>query len=582
MLRSSRTVVSLIRSLVLGTATTTTATVMVASILVGCKDESQPDFWVEKLSDAAWKARAVKRLEQFFEDAVTKNGNDVKAKDVQDLINKTVEPLTQTYVNDYDKLDSKTRVSLIKLLSAFRDKRTEPALKKAFEEFSKTPATAKDESDIKWAARATGDLKLESLAVPMVDAFTKLRASTMLGGVTYKDYSESMLDVPSKAWVGPLIARLDRELTPPGKDKNLIDPFKDELFWQTTAAQLLGVIGDPQAVEPLFRVMLDPNKGDVQATALLALVKLGKPTVDTASKLIAGKDDKLVGYAMRRIKEISGKDATGTPYVATAALVLGTSGRSDAAPALIAALGSEKDAPTKAVIARELTKVPATEESKAAFKAAYESFTLETEILPQGGALEALTEASGQFYDPSFVDWLLERAAKTKGSGDDLKAYQAGVTQTVLKLAKPDQLATVKAAVDKYGSADIEQKLYKLVEAQLKACGDRAACYVAAIQKPENQEQSTQFGGVKAGYMIGILGNDSTRDELVGVIDGINNAAVRFVAAQAIDHLTPKGSKPTSDKLGAIIAKNAKSADREKAAYDSSLKQVMYRIDARN
>ena len=582
MLRSSRTVVSLIRSLVLGTATTTTATVMVASILVGCKDESQPDFWVEKLSDAAWKARAVKRLEQFFEDAVTKNGNDVKAKDVQDLINKTVDPLTQTYVNDYDKLDSKTRVSLIKLLAAFRDKRTEPALKKAFEEFSKTPATAKDESDIKWAARATGDLKLESLAVPMVDAFTKLRASTMLGGVTYKDYSESMLDVPSKAWVGPLIARLDRELTPPGKDKNLIDPFKDELFWQTTAAQLLGVIGDPQAVEPLFRVMLDPNKGDVQATALLALVKLGKPTVDTASKLIAGKDDKLVAYAMRRIKEISGKEATGTPYVATAALVLGTSGRADAAPALIAALGSEKDAPTKAVIARELTKVPATEESKAAFKAAYESFTLETEILPQGGALEALTEASGQFYDPSFVDWLLERAAKTKGSGDDLKAYQAGVTQTVLKLAKPDQLATVKAAVDKYGSADIEQKLYKLVDAQLKACGDRAACYVANIQKPENQEQATQFSGVKAGYMIGILGNDSTRDELVGVIDGINNAAVRFVAAQAIDHLTPKGSKPTSDKLGAIIAKNAKSADREKAAYDSSLKQVMYRIDARN
>ena len=71
MLRSSRTVVSLIRSLVLGTATTTTATVMVASLLVGCKDESQPEFWVEKLSDASWKARAVKRLEQFFEDAAT-------------------------------------------------------------------------------------------------------------------------------------------------------------------------------------------------------------------------------------------------------------------------------------------------------------------------------------------------------------------------------------------------------------------------------------------------------------------------------------------------------------------------------
>jgi PBS lyase HEAT-like repeat len=582
MLRSSRTVVSLIRSLVLGTATTTTATVMVASMLVGCKDESQPDFWVEKLSDAAWKARAVKRLEQFFEDAVTKNANDIKAPEVQELISKTVEPLTKTYVSDYDALDSKTRVSLIQLLASFRDKRTEPALKKAFEEFVKRPATAKDESDVKWAAKATGDMKLESLAVPMVEAFAKLRASTMLGGVTYKDFSESMLDMPSKAWVGPLIKLLEPEIVPPGKDKSLIDGFRDQQFWQATAAQLLGNIGDPQAVDPLLKVMLDPNKGDIQPTAISALVKLGKPTVDAAAKLLQGKDDKLVGFNMRRVKEITGKDVQGTPYVATAALVLGTSGRAEATAPLVAALGSEKDAGTKAVIARELTKVPATEESKAAFKAAFESFTLESEIPPGGGALEALTEAASQFYDPGMVDWLLERAAKTKGSGDDLKAFQAGITQTAMKLAKADQLAAVKVAVDRYGSDDIEKKLFKLVEAQVKACGDRAACYVAAVQKPENQEQATQFAGVKAGYMIGILGNDAARDELLGVLDGINNAAVRFVAGEAIDHLTVKGSKPVADKLNAIISKNAKAADREKAANDAPLKTILYRIQARN
>jgi hypothetical protein len=326
--------------------------------------------------------------------------------------------------------------------------------------------------------------------------------------------------------------------------------------------------------------MLDPNKVDVQTTAALALVKLGKPTVDAASALIAGKGD-LVAFSLRRIKEITGKEEKGTPYVATAALVLGSTGRSDAAPALVAALNAEKDASTKAVIARELAKVPATADTLAAFKSAYESMTLETEIPPGGGALEALTEAAGQFYDPSLVDWLLDRAAKTKGSGDDLKSYQAAVTQTVMKLAKADQLPAVKAAVDKYGSADIEQKLYKLVEAQVKACGDRAACYVAAIQKSENQDQNTQFAGVKAGYMIAILGDNAARDELLGAIDGIKNAAVRYVAASAIDHLTPKGDKGVSAKLNAIITKNAKSSDREKAAIDNGLKQVMYRIDAR-
>jgi hypothetical protein len=326
--------------------------------------------------------------------------------------------------------------------------------------------------------------------------------------------------------------------------------------------------------------MLDPTKADVQPTALLALVKLGKPTVEAASTLIAGKNEKLVGFAMRRLKEVTGKEVKGTPYVATAALILGTTGRSDALAPLLAALSAEKDDSTKAVIAREIAKVPATEDSKAAFKAAYESFTLETVIPPGAGALETLTEAAGQFYDPGMVEWLLGRAAAAKGAGDDLKGFQAGVAITALKLAKPDQLPAVKAAVDRYGT-QIEKDVYKLVEAQLKACGDRVACYIALIQKGESQESKTQFAGIKAGYMIGILGNDASRDELIGVLDTIRNAAVRYVAAQAIDRLTPKGSKAVSDKLNAIIEKNAKSADREKSAGDAPLKQVMYRIDAR-
>ena len=99
MLRSSRPVVSLIRSLVLGTATTTTATLLMATTVIGCQDESQPEYLTEKLNYGAWKARAVNRLEQLFEDAVTRNGNDIKAQGVQDVINKTVEPLTKTYVD---------------------------------------------------------------------------------------------------------------------------------------------------------------------------------------------------------------------------------------------------------------------------------------------------------------------------------------------------------------------------------------------------------------------------------------------------------------------------------------------------
>jgi hypothetical protein len=81
--------------------------------------------------------------------------------------------------------------------------------------------------------------------------------------------------------------------------------------------------------------------------------------------------------------------------------------------------------------------------------------------------------------------------------------------------------------------------------------------------------------------MCGILGNEQTRDEIISRLDSIDNPAVRFTAAQAIDHLSPKGGKNASAKLLSIINKNEKSADRDKAAADAPLKQVMYRIDAR-
>ncbi|MEO6600860.1 MAG: HEAT repeat domain-containing protein [Polyangiaceae bacterium] len=580
MLRSSRTIASLIRSLVLGTATTTTL-VLVAASVVGCKDESQPDYWVEKLDDPAWRARAVKRLEQFFEDSVTKNG-DLKSEGVQTLIGKTVDPLTKTYVDGYESLDDKTRVSLIKLLAAYKDKRIEPAVKKAYDEFAKHPATSKDDQDLKWAAIATDDLKLTSVSDDLLAAFLKLRASTMLGGVAYRDVNDAMRTASSKAWVPSLTKLLDAEMVAPktSKDKDLIDPYRDQQFWQAVAAEILGRIGDPAAVDPLLKVMLDPGKGDIQSTALLALVKLGKPAADAAVKLLQGGNEPLNTFAARRIKEVTGTDAKGKPYVATAALIVGTIGRGDTIGPMIAALNAETDDGNKAVIARELAKIPATEESKEAFKKAYESLPIDAEIPPQGSALESLTESAGQFFDSSMVDWLLERAVKTKGGADDKKALQLAITVTALKLAKPDQLPQVKVAVDRYGTK-LEKDAFVQVDKLLKACGDRVPCYVTALQKGENQDRANQFVGIKSGYMIGILGNEESRDQIVSGIDSVSNASVRFVSGIVIDHLSPKGSKAAAAKLGAVIEKNAKSPDREKSSGDSSLKTVMYRLEAR-
>lgn len=581
MLRSSRRLASLIGSLMVAPVLPI-ATVTAVLSISGCKDESQPEYWVDKLEEPAWRARAVVRFERFFEDALTKANKDMKAPEVQELINKTVEPLTNLYVSSADTLDSKTRVTLIKLLSGYRDKRAEPAFKKAFADFAKSPRGGREDQDIKWAAIAVGDMKLEGAAGAMIEAFGKFRANTQLGGVTYKDFNTALLAMPSKSWVQPLIAKIDTEVTRPqqAKDQNAVGEYMDQQFWQTTAAALLGKIGDPAAVDPLMKMIFDPAKVDFHQTAMVALIQLGKPASDVALKVLRGQHEQLTSYCTRRIKEVSGADPKGKPCVQTAAVIVGSIGRADAVGPMIEALKAETDDPTRAIIARELAKLPATAESLAAFKEAFESLSLNAEIPPGQPAVEALTEASGMFFDASMVDWLLERAAKAKGDADDRKALQQAVTITALKLVRPEQLALVRGAVQNYGST-VEKELLAQAQTLLKACGDRAPCYVEALEKSENQDRKNQFVGIKAGYMAAILGTEQTRDEIVSRLDNIENAAVRFVAAQAIDHLSPKGSKVSVDKINTIIERNAKSPDRDKSLGDAPLRQVMYRIAAR-
>lgn len=582
MFRSTRTLASLIGRMVLGTAVVVSTGVVVTT-QVGCKDDSQPDYWVDKLPDSSWRPRAVKRLEQFFEDVVTRSNKDTSAPEVKALLDKIAEPLTKAYVTYYDDYDTKTRVSLIKLLASFKDPRTEPALKKALEEFAKHPKTDKDNADIKWAARAAGTLKLPSLGEPLLQAFMKLRASTMLGGVTYKDMNDAMADVHQQSWAGPLRTMMEADIILPkgGNDKDRIDPYRDQLFWQTTAAKLLGVLKDSAAVEPLIKVMLDPAKADIQLTALLALVKIGKPVLPEAIKLLKGENDKLKAFAVRRAKETGNdKSADDESFQKVAALILGTLGRPEAIAPMVAALKSAKGDANKAVIARELAKIPATADSKEAFKAAFESISLDTTIPPGDPALQVLAESAGQFYDPSLIDWLLVRAEKTAGSGDDKTAFQSTILATVLKLSKPNQLDVVRGAVKKYGT-QMEKDFLGMAEKQLKACGDRVQCYLSEIEKSENQEQKTQFTAIKAAYMIGIFGNDQSRGELIDRLGSIDNAAVRYAASQTIDQLSPKGSKEAAKKLESIIEANEKTADSNKIAGDAPLKQVMYRIESR-
>lgn len=576
MLRTRRATASLIRALLFGAALPITA--MSAVALVGCQDESQPEYWVEKLEDNAWRARAIKQLDQFYEDSVTRANQAGDSPELKQLVDKIVVPLTETYVSQSDNLDEKSRHRLIKLIATMRDPRTEPALTKAIGDFAQKGRYGED---LKWAARAAADLKLTGTSDEMIGAYSKLRADSEEGGGVWRDFMQSLVSLADKSWTPKLVAALEppMELPQPGEQsKEKISDFRNQQFWQTTAVQLLGTIGDPAGIDPLLKVMLDPAKGGLQTDAAISLVKLGKPAVARATQLLQSEDKELVDYAALRARKAAGSaiPPSDAPHVRAAAIVLGTIGHASAAPALITALEKERNETNQAVLLREITKLPTTKEIEQAFKAGFQRLEPDAVIPPGQPALQVLAESATSFFDPELVPWLIAEAAKIK----DDEETRSALLVAAIKLMVPEQVASVGAAVDKYGT-ELEKGVFNEAAGVIKSCGKEANCYLDAATKAARQGDRAQFAGIKAAYMVGIFGDEKVRDQLVSGVDPISNAAVRFTAAKVIDHLSPTGSTSAADELQKLVDANIKRGDQEKMAGDAPIKQVIYRLRSR-
>ena len=589
MLRTRRAAFSLISALSFGTATPVLSAAALgglffgAALVAGCQDESQPEYWVDKLNDNSLRPRAIKQLDQFYEDAATRANQQGDSPELKALSEKIVVPLTKTYVEQYDNIDEKTRHRLIKLLATLRDPRTEPALTKAMSEFADK---GRGGEDLKWAARAAVDLKLTSVNDKLLGAFLKLRADSEEGGAVYRDLNTSMLAMAAdkaavSSWTPALIDKLDPPMELPAQgeqDKAKVSDFRNQQFWQTTSAQLLGVIGDPKGIDALFRVLMEPGKANVQPDAYVSLVKIGKPAVARSIQVLQGQDKELVELAANKARKASGVvlPPSDAPHVRIAAVALGTIGHASAAPALIQALQSSENETNKAVILRELTKLPPTAEIKEAFKSGFAALSASAAIMPGQPAQPQLAEAASSFFDPELVPWLLQRTAAAKKDEE----LRSALLVSAIKLMTAEQVASVSAAVDKFGT-DLEKGALTQAASVLKACGKEVACYLDATTKSANQSEKTQFAGIKAAYMVGVYGNEKVRDQLASSIDGVTNAAVRFTASKVIDFLSPKGSTAVADQLQKLIDGNVKRGAQDKIAGDAPLKQVVYRLRSR-
>lgn len=558
--------------------------VTASTVLVGCEDENKPEYWLGKLDDKKWQPQAIKRLKQFFEDGMGRSGNDITKPEMKELLDKLADPLTKLYVDEYQNLDEKTREALINLLASLRDKRTEPALIKAFEEFGKRGRGGRD---VKWAARAVRDMNIKSASAAVFAAFKATKPSTKEGAY-FRDLNEALLAVPDPAWVGDLNAMLveDFPVPKPG-DVEAMKEMRDKAYRVITAAQILGELGEASAVPGLLKVILDPTKNDAANEALLALTKIGKPAVDAAVKLLKNEDPALAEFHKKQIQKVSGADKPpeGNPHVARAAIILGTIGRKEAIEPLIAVISADKDNGEKAQLLGALAMLPHTPEVKTAFLEGFKSLPKDAAI-GGGSAIQALAEPATSFFDSSFVPALLEKAAELKD--DPVAQSLLGLAAT--KIMDETQVVEVEKLIkalptDKEGP--LKTHLAKVVggfehaKKVMETCKKDAACYLTEAKKIENHGDKSQMAAVKALYMVGMLKGPEAGKDMLALLGDLEKGELRYVAAQVMDHHSPTGSKELADGLQAIVDKNKDSVDTDKAAADKPLRDGMYRLRAR-
>lgn len=585
MFRTARSIDSTFRSLLAG-ATVAAGLTVAGGAIVGCSgDENDPLTHVKKLSDASTRVPAVSRLIQFFEDAMTKDNKNREGPNVKPVLDKIVEPLSQQCGTG--ELDEKTQSKVVKFLSDARDPRGAPCLIKTLKDY-KPDST---EEDVRIAARGVAAMKAKDAAGPLFDAFSKLRASKPKAAPIYRDINEAVVEMSDPSWEAQCITMTSK----PINDKKDMNTYNDESFWQLTCAQVLGNLKSEKAVPNLIKIMLSPLKVQAQSTAINALIKIGKPAVAPSLALLKGENADLVEYAkLEAMKVSAGPDGkvpeaaqkeAAKAYFLTSAIILGSIGREDAVAPMLEAIPKADD-PGKVILARELLKLPLSATSVQAAQDVFAKTSLTLTIPPGLGGRAALLDQMLYTFDSNMVPWLVKDTLGQKGSDEDLEEVRANAYVFALKLAKADQMAEVDklGALKATGGSTIGKGFEKEAKAAndlLKECADKLDCYMGKLADPNAHNGDKKFMGIKAAYMVGILGSDAIKPKLIELIPKITGDDARFVVVQSIDHFSPKGDAATGEKLVAMLKEAEDQKNATKKANYSYFRQFGFRLIAR-
>jgi hypothetical protein len=577
MLRAANVVCALqLLAAATGVAAPVAALVAGASLITACDDENDPKTWVKRLDDPAQRAKAIERLGQFYEDGMTKAGNNQNDPAIKELLDTIVEPLTKAYTAG--GLDDKTRVDLMKFLAETHDPRTQPAIAKALSSFEmgKTDDEARVSCEsIKEMVK--NGVKIDpSVAGNLWTVFAGFKLSKTTSQRLYQALHDAVLAVKDPSYGEKAVTML-KVPVPPNPS---VDIQKDQLmWWQSTAVQVISDLQYKAAIHPLIVALLTPTKtATLGAKIQFALLKMAKDAEPELIKALNGSDP---DYAAQGPWD----DKTNIGVIAE---VLAIIGRPAGRDAILAALPSADTGTSRTELAQALTQMPDDNKTEGAFLDAYKKIPWDDQDALLGALSPriALAQQSAKFYDPKLVPWLLK---EMKGAPD----FSARIVQleAAAKLMTPDtqddvaaKLPGLKAETPADGYAKV-QAMYDAMNSALSKCKTDASCYLSILDEPIPVSPSTAYyKQVKATWMTVIYGSGNaaaTRSALVAKLPKVTNTGARIAMCEAIDELSPTGDAATADALQKIVDADTKAGDANLIATDNTVEQVSWRLRVR-
>ncbi len=519
--------------------------------------EEDPLTHVYRFAQPELRAEAIDTLGRLFDSSLAQDAGDRSGPHVAPIIADIVKPLTAAYLAG--DLDLATRAKALQLLANCRHADAAPALVAAVKDFKgNDQAPGALEVALGATLVAIADLRVEAAADHVFRLFTSMRASSRTAQVKGLSHAlrKAVMALVSPAWEDRLIHIIGQPVAPQGD----INRWRDEVFWQVTAARALGKLASKKAAEPLMKIVLSPQREDIAPAAIEALVMLGKPAADLATAVINGEAQELVAYGAEQHREavaeslaaVTGRSADALRLTG-AAIVLANVGRADATETVLDAL-AKADPIGKGRIALQLAKLPRADELVEAFRTTYEQSPLDLPISTQHHGVSALIWVVPDFLDPRLTPWLVERAMALSGNDTENAPFREPALAVAMRQMTDDQTAKVHE-LGQLVTPEKWQGDHRLAVQLLGTCEQKLQCYLDQLRSKGAGEAKNSFKLLKAVTMAGQLARPEDKPALLKALTIAPTPELRRALGVAIDRLSPKGDAAMAEKLDQTLRK---------------------------